>query len=539
MIVSSRLSFLLPVVLLTATLPIPAFAAHEWANKTNVAHSAGIVEDGHDALLIRLHLIRSARRTLELQTFIWEDDASGRLIMEECIQAAKRGVKVRFLMDHHFSSIDFDSALALAQAHPNIEIKRYRPPFDRIRASKFRTLFHTALFFRAKNQRMHTKVVIADGSVALTGGRNLSNHYFGMSNHRNYHDRDIVVAGDVVQDFVRSFEEYWAHPRAVSLSDFKEIRRATERGETRDWDAAFSDRDKALLRPVLIELSDSEALEERLATWMQPVEDMELTVDPPRKNNRNGHLALWGGSPTGDRYLALIENAEKRITIQSTYFILNRKSKGVFRRLEKVRPNVDIRVSTNSYESTGNMLSYAGTLRARRPALSHGVSFHEFKAKPGDIDRYVPRFEELADSDAPFTSLHAKSLVIDGKTSYIGSFNFDPRSINLNTEIGVIVQDEEFAHRLERSIENDMAPRNSYVALRNNVPFAPVNRVGEWISFHLPINLWPFPSTSSFEVSPTGETTPIGFLPGYELFSTKLAKLHTVYLFVWATTPVL
>jgi phosphatidylserine/phosphatidylglycerophosphate/cardiolipin synthase-like enzyme len=530
---------------------------HEWANIDGVRHSAGIVDSGHDALIVRLHMIRSAQSTVDMQTFIWEDDASGRLIMSECLDAARRGVKVRFLMDHHFSSIDFEQTLALAQAHPNLEIKRYRPPFDRIHTGKFRSLYHTALFFRAKNQRMHTKVVITDGVVALTGGRNLSNHYFGLSTHRNYQDRDVLVAGEVVQKFNESYDEYWSHPRAVHLRDFKEIKKAIGNGERREWDSSLTEADHRLIDPFLEELSDAEMLEKRLATWMQPVEHLELTVDPPKKNGGKGFLGLWSGSPTGDAYLALLENAQETITIQSTYFIFNRKTNHLFRDLRKTHPDMQIRISTNSYESTGNMLSFAGTLRSRRTAVEKGMEFYELKAHPDEQTRYVPRFSELTTEGKnrtlkkPFTSIHGKSLVIDDEWSYVGSFNFDPRSINLNTEIGVIVRDRAFAAKLKQSIERDIRPGNSYIARKNKIPFHRVNRMAEWVSFHLPVNLWPFPSTSSYEVSSTTSSTMAdgagldnnyesgSFLPGYELFSPKLAKLHVVYMFVWATNPLL
>jgi len=526
-----------------------AASDHSWANPDNVPHSAGIVDDGQDALLVRVHMIRSAKSTLDMQTFIWEDDASGRLIMTECINAARRGVKVRFLMDHHFSTIEFDQTLALAQAHPNLEIKRYRPPFNRIDPGRVRSLFHTAIFFRAKNQRMHTKVVITDDAVALTGGRNLSNHYFALSTHRNYHDRDILVAGIEVNKFSESFEKYWNHPRAVSLHDFKEIEAAIQNGEQSEWDASISATDEKLLAPILDELSDVQTLEKRLATWMQKVDHLELTVDPPRKNDSSGHLALWSGSPTGDAYLGMLENAEGSITIQSTYFILNRKTKRLFRRLLKKRPDVQIKISTNSYESTGNMLSYGGTLRSRRPAVNAGMEFFEFKAHPDEQYHYVPQIEELVTEgedgslEKPFSSIHAKSLVIDDDLSYIGSFNFDPRSINLNTEIGVIVRDRAFAKKLRQSIDRDTSSSNSYIARKNDVPFHRINRIGEWVSYHIPVNLWPFPSTSTYEYTEPSEfrngDTPVGFLAGYDLLTPKLAKLHVVYMFVWASNPLL
>jgi phosphatidylserine/phosphatidylglycerophosphate/cardiolipin synthase-like enzyme len=535
-----------------------AFASnHEWANVSRARHAVGIVDSGHDALLIRLHMIRSARTTVDIQTFIWEDDASGRLIMLECLEAARRGVKVRFLMDHHFSSIDFEETLALAHSHPNLDVKRYRPPFNRIDPGKFRSLYHTAIYFRAKNQRMHTKVFITDNAVALTGGRNLSNHYFGLSTHRNYQDRDVLVAGEAVDKFTESFDEYWLHPRAVHLRDFKEIKKATGKGERGEWDPSFSEADRTLIDPFLDELSDTVAVEKRLATLMRPVEHLELTVDPPRKNGGKGMLALWNGSPTGDAYLAMLENAEESITIQSTYFIFNRKTKQLFRDIRKRHPDMQIRISTNSYESTGNMLSFAGTLRSRRTAVEKGMEFYELKAHPDEQTRYVPRFDELTTEGKngtlkkPFTSIHGKSVVIDDEWSYVGSFNFDPRSINLNTEIGVIVRDRAFAATLKESIERDIRPGNSYIARKNKVPFHRINRMAEWVSFHLPVNLWPFPSTSSYEISDTASSTMAdrdgledsyqsgSFLPGYELFSPKLAKLHVVYMFVWATNPLL
>ena len=169
-------------------------------------HYAGLVEDGYDALLYRLHLINQAETSVDIQTFIWEDDETGHLFMNACVEAAQRGVRVRILMDHMYSDKNPQTYIALSRAHPNLQIKSYRPPGNKLNLGAASNILHAAAFFRARNQRMHNKTQIVDGRWALISGRNISNHYFNQSLERNYRDRGVLIAGPTVDDVTRSFE---------------------------------------------------------------------------------------------------------------------------------------------------------------------------------------------------------------------------------------------------------------------------------------------------------------------------------------------
>ena len=166
--------------------------------QTGATNKVAIINSGYDALLLRVHLFRNAKKSINVQTFILKNDECGRLFMYELIQAAKRGVKVRMIADHFVSDKDCDLVAFLAVVHPNLELKHYRPAADRLKPSKLQGILNTMFSFRNTNQRMHNKIITVDGKIGVTGGRNIENTYYHFSTGMNFKDRDVLVTGPVV-----------------------------------------------------------------------------------------------------------------------------------------------------------------------------------------------------------------------------------------------------------------------------------------------------------------------------------------------------
>lgn len=232
-----------------------------------------------------------------------------------------------------------------------------------------------------------------------------------------------------------------------------------------------------------------------------------MSVDPPGKNNGKGFLGLQSGSQSAKDLFGIIKQAEKSVLIQSPYMVMGAGTKRLFRNLRDRDPQVKVDLITNSYASTGNMPAYAGAFRTRPNAIRLGINVYEIKAIPDDLKVFMAQLDNQTRPFAKY-SVHAKSMVVDGKTSYIGSFNLDPRSIHLNTELGIIVEDAAFAQELTKSIQMSMSPGNSWQVRNRDIPLAWVNRKVEWTSQHLPLDIWPIASTAVYE----GENE-LGVLP--------------------------
>ena len=177
------------------------------------SHRLLLLESGQDALLARINLIRAARQRLDVQSFIYAEDDAGYFVMQELLAAARRGVKVRVLLDQLFSVDDVRLVTALARAHVNFELRLYNPTFTRF------------------NQRMHNKLLLADGTIGITGGRNYQDRYFDWDPAFNYRDRDILVAGPAAQQMQESFDIFWRHPRSVPVAALRDVRRRLAAGE--------------------------------------------------------------------------------------------------------------------------------------------------------------------------------------------------------------------------------------------------------------------------------------------------------------------
>jgi putative cardiolipin synthase len=490
------------------------------AQESPARHRALRLESGEEALRARVHLIRAARRSIELQTFIWTNDECGRLLLWELIEAARRGVRVRLLVDQMFSEKSPEVIAFVATAHPNLEVRHYRPAFKRIDPALWRTAVAGLFDFRGTNQRMHNKVMIFDGAVLLTGGRNVENTYFDHSTELNYRDRDVLATGPAVAQAAQVFEEFWHYRHAVPSRALKDVARVIARGDFRryarreDWD--FGGHFTGLERD---EAGDAWA-RRKLADALQPVARAEFISDEPGK--AHGWFA-----PTARGTLALrqaLERAQAEVLVQTPYLVLSPAARELVRELRAARPGLRFRISSNSLASTDNLFAYSGNYRLRNLYIERlGLEVHEMKPRPATLPALFPRHAEMEQRAAPrlrageqkrdvYFSLHAKSLVVDGTVAFIGSYNLDPRSENLNTEAGLLIEDAAFAHGLRAEIERDLRPENSWVIARRDLPLPleTVNRLVGGLMALTPIEAWPLQNTASFELRAGAAEVPPG-----------------------------
>lgn len=472
----------------------------------------GIVDRGDDALLLRIHLIRNAARSIDIQTYIWTNDESSRIVLYELLQAARRGVLVRILVDNMGAHRNPDQLAFFTSLHPNIAIKLYRP-IARMGNPHLPHVLIDLLVPSGSNQRMHNKTFMVDELFGMTGGRNIGNNYFNYSLGYNFKDRDAYVVGPAAAGMQESFEEYWNAPQAVRTSDLRDVAKRIKRGNDRDIPGHdriyFNER----FRSFDAAADDATAIQSKFIDTMEPVDRATYIADAPGRKNRRLYCNRWDNGRVTNAMMDLFYGADDSVLIQSPYVIVNRRLANFFRDLDDKNPDLRVQISTNSYGAADHLITYATNYRLRpRVVLNHGMEVFEYKPYPQDLFEFLPNAADLAaraqaeDRDRqPYLSIHAKTFVFDSDTVFIGTFNLDPRSFYLNSEGGLIIEDDELASAVRRSILRDMAPDNSWTIAKNELPFFPINRTFERLSARAPIDFWPIRTTSGFELRPGDE----------------------------------
>lgn len=468
-----RLLLLLAVLSLAVSahaLTIPELQAAIAANpgKTGVY----VLEKGEESLLARAGLTAHASDSIDVQYFIWSTDNIGTLASEALLRAADRGVRVRVIVDDVVIDADEQTLLLLA-AHPNVDIKIYNPR-HKVGVPWWKRLWYLIVDFRASNQRMHDKTAIFDGTVAITGGRNMADEYFDYDHDYNFRDRDVLLAGAAVEDVHDSFERFWHSELSVSIDvqlddvlrdlkpdDIQSYRRQLTRY------AGNSDNFAPEVRNVLAALPQAFPQLVRRLSWT----DVHFISDLPGKND--GGSGLGGGGRTTRILADQLREAQHRVTIQTPYLVLPEGGLALFGAL--VQRGVDVRIVTNSLASTDNLQAFSGYHKQRDDILAAGIKVFEYKPRPAVLRSLVDRHEAFGRS-IPVFAIHAKTLVVDGRDVYIGTFNLDPRSANLNTEVGALIRDPTIAAQVERHIEIDMQPQNSWNPARDD----PDGLIGWW-----------------------------------------------------------
>lgn len=457
-------------------------------------HHVLLLSDPQDALQARLALVRGARRSLDVQTYIYAEDDAGWMFLRELIAAADRGVRVRLLVDQISAMERVETLAALAAAHVNLEFRVYNPIRGRGRPRPADYALDVACCLRRVSQRMHSKVMMADGLAGIAGGRNFADEYFDWSPEFNFQDKDVLVTGDQVLAMAAGFERIWVDPLSVPAERLVDVARLLLR-EGAPRIPAPSYRDPERVAAALGEVAMEDA---RLAAAAMPVERVEFVTDGPEKHAGTAPTGLQ--SPSTKAWREVAAGAREALILQTPYLVMSGDVSDWLLSMRERPFKPQVVISTNSLASTDVFLVYALTHKhKRRLSLVFGFHVHEYKPWRSGSSPHPGR-------RVPRRGLHGKSLVADARLSLIGSHNFDPRSERYNLESWVLIDDPGFAAVLERSIREDTAPENSWVIGPRDPPRL-LPSAAAWIgkkAEYMPVfDLWPIRSATRYEFVPS------------------------------------
>ncbi len=408
-----------------------------------------LVTDNLHAFALRAAGSRHAERSLDLQYYYWRDDLTGSLLANEVLKAADRGVRVRLLLDDISARAGDRYHLAL-DTHPNIEVRLFNP--TRLRHNALVRGIEMIVRAYSINRRMHHKAWIVDGRVALVGGRNIGDAYFDASEASNFRDMDMMVLGAAVSQAETMFDGYWnsavsAPVRTLGVSrkgDLQWLRSRLQKMAGRE-----------AAQPYLRRVLDENAVRTMLAGsgLIHWTDTARIVSDPPEK-------VLGGGA---DHWLIgsiqpVLMAAKQKVEITSPYFIP--RADGTRRLLRLVENGVSVSVLTNSLAATDVAAVHGAYARCRQPLVEGGVNLYELRVREARHDMSL--------FGSRGASLHTKAFVVDGLSCFVGSFNFDPRSIDLNTEMGILFDQAELANEMQAVFAREISSKGSYrVILRN------------------------------------------------------------------------
>jgi putative cardiolipin synthase len=413
-----------------------------------------LVENNAAAFAYRASTAAAAERTLDVQYYIWHDDLTGRLLAIELLRAAERGVRVRVLVD------DIDARgkheiFATADLHPNIEVRIFNPFYSR--AGVLGLAGEWVMRASRLNRRMHNKAWIADNRVAIIGGRNIGDEYFGASPHSNFSDLDVVLTGPVVADVSNEFDVYWNSRNAVPVSRF-DWREPKPADLDRMREQAMRFHEDVQDSPYVAALRDAQQRARLLAGESPPVHirEVRLLVDDPSKVGVKGKDDGLERSVVLQGIEGVVAQAQHEILIISPYFVPGKE--GAAQLVNDVSRGLKVQLLTNSLAATDVAAVHTGYARVRRQLLHGGVELYEMKRKAGSPSGR----RQISVTGSSGASLHSKALVVDGRWAYVGSMNLDPRSAILNTEMGVLIDSPELAAQLRQQFELITSPELSY-----------------------------------------------------------------------------
>jgi len=430
--------------------------------------------DAREAFALRLASVRAAGRSLDIASYIWRDDMTGRLLARELMAAADRGVRVRMLLDD-VNVQGFDPKFRALNGHPGIEVRLFNPV--RHRGHALRRGLEMLLMAVRFNRRLHAKLWVADGRLAITGGRNIGDEYFGAPTPRKrpVRDADILLAGPLAEAAGRQFDAYWNSDQALPIAAFwRDYEAGLERFRARLAENAARPAARAFLAAA-----EDTALLPATMRWTTAA---RLVADPPGKalaRDRDGWLP--------GALMPAIRGARRRVRLMTPYFVPGRE--GMAQLLPLAGRGVRVEVLTNALSATNHILVHGAYRRYRRPLLAAGVGLYEFAPTDGPAVR-----GEM---------LHAKGFSVDGRLAFIGSFNFDLRSAFLNIECGVLFEEPETVAAVEAEFARCAAPERAWRLVLDG------RRVA-WAAGPCPETASPSPDTGT---RPRAEATPPAMLP--------------------------
>jgi putative cardiolipin synthase len=427
-----------------------------------------LLPNSTEAFMARAELIRNAKTSLDLQYYIVHDGLSTRALVDELLHAADRGVRVRILLDDTTSD-GLDEVIATLAAHPNIQIRLFNP-LNLGRSTGATRNLGRLFNLSQQHRRMHNKLWLADSAVAIVGGRNLGDEYFDAEPNLNFTDIDMLSVGPVAEQLSHSFDQYWNSTLSKPINDFlywppdaKDLLKARKK-LTRSLEQAHVEK-KALFERLM-----AYKTQPRMKTWLNELiwAHNQAMWDAPTK-------VLSRGEP--DPHLLLttqlapdLQNVHQELMMMSAYFVPGQE--GLTYLTGLADNGVAVSLLTNSLEATDVPAVHGGYAPYRKALLAHGVKLFELRRQPGDPSNRGsgPRFLRTgALKGGSESSLHTKAMIFDRQKTFVGSFNFDPRSVLWNTEVGVLVDSPELTEYVRELALQGMAPAISYEAkLENN-----------------------------------------------------------------------
>lgn len=404
--------------------------------------------NGRDAFAARALLAEAAERSIDIQYYIWEHDVSGTLLYEALHRAADRGVRVRLLLDDN-RTVGHDALLAALDDHPNIEVRLFNP----FKFRDWRVIDYVFDFARI-NRRMHNKSFTVDNQATIIGGRNVGDEYFGANQQAVMYDLDVLAVGAVVEAVSKDFDGYWASPSAYPASVLlhptqqPSLDALTVSSLQLKHEAAAQAYMEALQRQPFVEAM----LEQRLQfDWTKT----HLVSDSPSKalNEATEDEHLW------TQVKALLGAPESDMQLISPYVVP--QEQGALFLSSIAATGASVQLLTNSLEATDVAAVHAGYVKWREPLLESGVRIFELRR-----ESYTPTTTTGGSWGSAASTLHAKSFAVDGTKIFIGSFNFDPRSARLNTEMGFVVESDALASRMRHLFAQSIPDRSYEVRLR-------------------------------------------------------------------------
>jgi putative cardiolipin synthase len=411
-----------------------------------------LIIEGTDAFYARMALLATAERSIDVQYYIWHDDLIGKFLFKGIIEAADRGVRVRMLLDDLSLNRNTESIIYALDQHKNIEVRLFNPFASRG--------FHLADFITdasRMNRRMHNKSFKVDGQIIILGGRNIGNEYFAADEASNFKDIDVMSIGPIVKDVDKEFDSYWNSKVVFPVKAFEHNQAGA-----------------AELEQLKIELAEyTEAQHD--SKYAQDVYNTDIYKETMSGTKKPNPVKLYYGTgnviyddpdkgtgKSGDEIVYLkslmvpyLEAVKYSFELISPYFVPG--DSGTKYLTELVKKGIKVRIVTNSLSSTDGIMAQSGYARHRIELLEGGVELYELKTEIKSKASRSLRLQDTAKS-----GLHAKTYIFDRKNIFIGSFNFDQRSANINTEVGVVYEIAEMAQYIAHSVFDEDISHFSY-----------------------------------------------------------------------------
>lgn len=395
------------------------------------------LSQGMDALGVRLRLAETAEKSIDLQYFLMKEDTAGAVMMNALLKAADRGVRVRFLLDDIFTTAK-DRGLLLINQHPNIEVRLFNPVSRRG--------FHTLNFvgdFRQANRRMHNKSFTVDNQISVVGGRNIADEYFQLKTDSLFVDFDVLALGPIAAEISESFDIYWNHSRAVPMHQIADNKGDEELDAVRIEIAEEFD---GIYDTVYKQALESQLLQDLMADRQPlfPANARVLSDSPDKLINdiHEEHMQL------ATDLLDVLLSARKEVIFISPYYVPGKGGVQLVRDL--VNKGVRVIILTNSLASNNHVPVHGGYARYRKDVIRAGAELYEARANAA---RELQEMEEGPDA----MTLHTKVFLIDRRYLFVGSLNLDPRSIEINAEMGLLIDSEELVDGITSRVDERLA----------------------------------------------------------------------------------